>query len=493
MNFANLYSDNRPKVKEFLSFLENISASIQIVNLNFLTAEDLKKNTILHLAVLNKDLDIIQTILNLIQSLDQTTKSKFLNYQNINGDTALHIAAKMCQEKDGDCAVCEAIAKNLDVAGCRKDIANNRGQVIEASDSPKSNSSSSSANSLISKIFGGFSNSLDNITTDVSVDRYNNKKYPLLNNMNTEVSVDNAWKKKSPVLNNMNTEVSVDNAWKKNVSLNEFSSEVSVDNITDSSEVSESYTGGSSSISTSEQSNSSVTNSVTESSEQQSGGSSSYESVSQTETSSSSSSSFEGQRGGAAYSESSGLSDTSAFVKTLLTQFNSMKGGSRHLRGERKLPSLSDYDMNEIYGGRDFGLSREQMKESSNIHDQVVKMFIDNGKSEEEARIIKMALYKYTKDKHPDLNNLDRAKKMKDYAEDNSILKKLDIDSTRKIYDEVKKSKSMISESSSQTPITSEDSESTEEKPKKKTSKKAAEKEPKKASKKTTAKKTAKK
>lgn len=116
------------------------------------------------------------------------------------------------------------------------------------------------------------------------------------------------------------------------------------------------------------------------------------------------------------------------------------------------------------------------MKESSNIHDAVRKMFVDSGKSEEDARILKMALYKYTKDKHPELNNLDRAKKMMEYAEDNSILKKLDLDSTRKVYEEVKKSKSMMTESSENKGTETE--ETTEEKPKKKTTKKA-EKEPK--------------
>jgi hypothetical protein len=132
-----------------------------------------------------------------------------------------------------------------------------------------------------------------------------------------------------------------------------------------------------------------------------------------------------------------------------------------------------------MYGGRDFGLSREQMKESSNLHDEVVKMFIDSGKTEEEARIMKMALYKYTKDKNPELNNLDRAKKMREYANDSKIVKGLDLTATRKIYEDVKKSKSMMSDStnspispasSSAAPSSSEMTETTEEKPKKKTS-----------------------
>jgi hypothetical protein len=120
------------------------------------------------------------------------------------------------------------------------------------------------------------------------------------------------------------------------------------------------------------------------------------------------------------------------------------------------------------------------MKESSNIHDEVVKKFMDDGKSEEEARIMKMALYKYTKEKHPDLNNLDRAKKMKEYSDESSILKKLDLDNVRKIYADVKKAKSMASESSNisesankitptESTESTESNETSEPKPKKKT------------------------
>jgi len=67
-----------------------------------------------------------------------------------------------------------------------------------------------------------------------------------------------------------------------------------------------------------------------------------------------------------------------------------------------------------------------------------------------------------------------------EYAEDNSILKKLDLDSTRKMYEEVKKSKNMKTESSDNKEMTEE---TTEEKPKKKTTKKAEKKPSKKAKK----------
>ena len=268
----------------------------------------------------------------------------------------------------------------------------------------------------------------------------------------------------------MGTEVSVDNVWnRKKVSLTDASSEISIDN------KSETYSGGSTESSVSATSVSSASSSTSSSNNSSNITESNNETSSSNSSNSSNtdSSNNSGMRGGGMDSESSGLSNTSAFVKTLLTQFNSMKGGSRNTRGERKLPSLSEYELSEMYGGKDYGLSREQMKESSNIHDAVVKIFRDSGKSEEEARIMKMALYKYTKDKHPELNNLDRAKKMMEFAEDNSILKKLDLDSTRKIYDEVKKSKSLMTESSSSDNKTEE---TTEEKSKKKTTKKTSKK-----------------
>jgi hypothetical protein len=426
MNFAFLYSQNPTQVKEFFGMLENISNDLNIKNLNFLTLVDNQGNTLLHLAVQKKDLSIIQSLFKLIKDLDKPTKSILLDKQNNNQDTAFHIAVNLCEKSvygTDDCLLCETIAKFLDLEGCKKNIPNKNGLIIDSSQPPVKEEVHSTMSEYKSKLIGG--KKLNDITSEISINYLNQKPIKNLDNITTEVSIDNLVNPKK--------------------NLNEYSSEVSIDK---------------SKLSNSE---SSITESTSEKSSFESSGGSS-ESVTQTESSESSSS--YAQNGGAAQTESSGLSNTSEFVKTLLTQFNSMKGGSKN-RGERQLPSLSDYELSEIYGGRDFGLSREQMKESSNIHDQVVQKFIDSGKSEDEARILKMALYKYTKDKHPELNNLDRAKKMMDYAEDNSILKKLDLASTQKIYEEVKKTKSMNTESSEKS-MTSEITESTEEKPKKK-------------------------
>jgi hypothetical protein len=76
---------------------------------------------------------------------------------------------------------------------------------------------------------------------------------------------------------------------------------------------------------------------------------------------------------------------------------------------------------------------------------------------------MKMALYKYTKEHNPELNNLDRAKKMREYADDKKIVSKLDLVTSKKIYEENKKAKSeMSTETNTETPA-----ETTEEKPKK--------------------------
>ena len=76
------------------------------------------------------------------------------------------------------------------------------------------------------------------------------------------------------------------------------------------------------------------------------------------------------------------------------------------------------------------GNSDKQSK-SSIIHETVLSMIRDLGYSEEESKIIKAGLYKYTKDTHPELNNYERALKMKGYVTLNHI-KKIDIEAMKK-------------------------------------------------------------
>ena len=476
------------EVKNILTVLDKVSNDIKVVGISFLNSADINGNTILHESVKNKDLITIQLICDLISKTDKDTKSKLLDAQNKDGNTALHLAVQLCQIKNNpESIMWEAMAKILDNAGTNKNIQNKAGESVMP-DVPNPTVSPSSPQSVMSEyqmnlftLLGGGYKKLNEVSTDISVDNALGKSNKL-NNITTEISVDNSMKGgnmkggNTNNLSNFASEVSVENAWNKPLklknSLNEFASEVSVEmksappvkrlnqinelttevSVDNVSEVS----GGSSSSSESSQSGSGSSSS--ESPVSSSSYSSSY-------ISSSSDSNSSGMRGGA----DQVLSDTSSFVKSLLTQFNSMKGGSRTVTGRRELPSLSEYDV-EMYGGRDAELSREQMKESSNLHDEVVKMFMDEGKSEEEARIMKMALYKYTKEHNPELNNLDRAKKMREYADDKKIISKLDLVTSKKIYEENKKAKSeMSTEANTETPA-----ETTEEKPKKKAAKKTS-------------------
>jgi len=489
------------EVKNILTVLDKVSNDIKVVGISFLNSADINGNTILHESVKNKDLITIQLICDLISKMDKDTKSKLLDAQNKDGNTALHLAVQLCQIKNNpESTMWDAMAKILDNAGTNKSIQNKAGESVMP-DVPNTAASPSSPKSVMSEyqmnlftLLGGGYKKLNEISTDISVDNSWGKPKKLnnitteisidnsmrggnLNGVTTEISIDNSMRGgNTNNLSNFASEVSVENAWKKplklNNSLNQYASEDSVEmrrtppptkqlnqinelttevSIDNASELS----GGSSSSSESSQSGS---------------GSSSSESVTSSSYSSSyisSSSDSSGMRGGG----DQVLSDTSSFVKSLLTQFNSMKGGSKTVTGRRELPSLSEYEV-EMYGGRDAELSREQMKESSNLHDEVVKMFIDEGKSEEEARIMKMALYKYTKEHNPELNNLDRAKKMREYADDKKVVSKLDLVTSRKIYEENKKAKSeMSSEAKTETQT---ETETTEEKPKKKAAKKTS-------------------
>ena len=79
--------------------------------------------------------------------------------------------------------------------------------------------------------------------------------------------------------------------------------------------------------------------------------------------------------------------------------------------------------------------------ESSDIHNQVVASLKELTGNEEDARAIKAGLYGMVKEKNPELNNLDRAKKMLEYMKDKSIMKNLmdNIDDYKKIIAEARK------------------------------------------------------
>jgi len=76
-----------------------------------------------------------------------------------------------------------------------------------------------------------------------------------------------------------------------------------------------------------------------------------------------------------------------------------------------------------------YSISRE-INKAEEIHNEVVKMIQDLGYPVDEAKIIKAGLYSYTKKEHPELNNYERALKMKSYTTKNHIAN-LDINAVK--------------------------------------------------------------
>ena len=84
----------------------------------------------------------------------------------------------------------------------------------------------------------------------------------------------------------------------------------------------------------------------------------------------------------------------------------------------------------------------EKKSKSTLMHEKVLSMIRDLGYSDEESKIIKAGLYRYTKENHPELNNYERAVKMKDYVTLKHI-KNIDIEAMKnaiKIHKDTKQS-----------------------------------------------------
>ena len=122
---ANNYNNfSKDIIKLYLSNPSTIKTifDYRLINSPFYTTDN-NDNTILHNIVIQKDINTLVSLLNFIQYVvkDKT----LLNMQNINGDTAMHIAVKN-ELYD--------IAKLLDNAGTDLTIKNNNGESIDHSD-----------------------------------------------------------------------------------------------------------------------------------------------------------------------------------------------------------------------------------------------------------------------------------------------------------------------------------------------------------------------
>ena len=139
------------EVKNILTVLDKVSNDVKVVGISFLNSADTNGNTILHQSVKNKDLITIQLICDLISKTDKDTKSKLLDAQNKDGNTALHLAVQLCQIKNNpESIMWEAMAKILDNAGTNKNIQNKAGESV-IPDVPNTTGSPQSPKSVMSE------------------------------------------------------------------------------------------------------------------------------------------------------------------------------------------------------------------------------------------------------------------------------------------------------------------------------------------------------
>jgi len=136
-------------------------------------------------------------------------------------------------------------------------------------------------------------------------------------------------------------------------------------------------------------------------------------------------------------------SSTSEFLKYIDNKIN-QNGGKNNSDSysESDLDNISISSFNYLQDGgakkkkvkkskkvKKYSASRE-VRKSDEIHEEVLKMIQDLGYSSDEAKVVKAGLYSYTKEKHSDLSNYERALKMKSYTTQQHIAN-LDINAVK--------------------------------------------------------------
>lgn len=300
-----------------------------------LDIRDNNDNTLLHHVVQKNDRGTLGALLNYIKINNQL---KLLNMQNMNGDTALHIAVRNKNEE---------FAKLLDVAGINKSIKNANGEFV-ASDESKDNDESKLGESEIN-------------LSDLDQE-YNRPKFNKMSMIN-----------KNRCMNAKHSEQKRSRSPSSDTDkfLKELSEKLSALKVK-KAHVDFNFIGGN--------------------------------------------------------------VDSSTFeIKLIDINNNELEqlGGAKRKKSKRSTESKSDSEKGS-----------PRTKESSNIHDEVVKKFSELGYPDDDARAMKAGLYSMVKEKHYDLSNLEKAKKMLEYLEDKTVLntlkKKLD-----ELRDIIKKAREM--------------------------------------------------
>lgn len=147
-------------------------------------------------------------------------------------------------------------------------------------------------------------------------------------------------------------------------------------------------------------------------------------------------------------------------LSEISSDFNMMRGGSvakqsggagKSINGTRTLyfedMLTSDSSMAMYHEGG------KAEKDSSKIHNDVIQMIQDLGYSEEDARVLKAGCYRLVKDKYPDLNNLERAKKMLEICK-SDLIATMPIDEIRDAINKNREAKAAMKGKTAKSPKT---------------------------------------
>ncbi len=182
------------------------------------------------------------------------------------------------------------------------------------------------------------------------------------------------------------------------------------------------------------------------------------------------------------------LLNTSEFIDGLVKIYGDSKnitGGA--MNGVRSLNTYSDYQ----WGGDNDSVGSRGNNQATELHDETVRKIMNMlGVSEDQARVYKAYVYSEVKNRFPELNNLDRAKKMSEMADDIDFLRNINVSELESLSERMQKHRAekqkMRKESSSMMDLTSPTSEAPKKKKKASTKKESS----KKSTKKSTAKKS---
>lgn len=113
--------------------------------------------------------------------------------------------------------------------------------------------------------------------------------------------------------------------------------------------------------------------------------------------------------------------DTEKFINQVKMKIRNMSGGARKKAEKEKEPVKEHVEK-----------SSKKVSKGDVIHKETIEIIRNLGYTEEEAKILKAGLYAMVKQQHPELNNYDRAIKMKEWASKKKYLASIDIEEVKK-------------------------------------------------------------